>query len=85
MDTIKLFEASSEVFSGYQLMIDITLCNSIDDIINTFIEDLRKCLVMNNFVVLLEKLNQINFHIHDYTLEDIYNTSDSIYYICDHC
>lgn len=79
------FIASSDLFLGYEVDIDISNCSNINDIINIFIEDLKKCLIRNNFIVLLEKLNNSNFHIHDVTFNDIINNDDNmIYYLCDH-
>jgi len=79
------FIASSDLFLGYEVDIDISNCSNINDIINIFIEDLKKCLIRNNFIVLLEKLNNSNFHIHDVTFNNIINNDDNmIYYLCDH-
>jgi len=85
MDNKKVFTASSELFSGYEVVIDLNNCSSINDIINIFVVDLQKCLEQNKFIVLLEKLQYNQFHIHNYTFEDILNSQFSAYYICDHC
>ena len=82
---MKIFIASSELFSGFSVVIDVEKCNSMDDIINIFVDNLRKCLEIHNFEILLEKLSTINFHIHDYTFNDILTGKEQIYYICDHC
>lgn len=82
---MKIFIASSELFSGFNVVIDVEKCNSMDDIINIFVDNLRKCLEIHNFEILLEKLKTLNFHIHDYTFNDILTGEDKFYYICDHC
>jgi hypothetical protein len=79
------FIASSDLFLGYEVDIDISNCTNINDIINIFVEDLKKCLIRNNFIILLEKLNNSHFHIHDVTFNNIINNDDNmIYYLCDH-
>ena len=80
------FIASSELFSGYEVMLDLNYCNSLDDIVNSFYDNLQNCLTLNKFVVLLDELKDCRFHIHTYTLEDIIlSDKNMIFYICDHC
>jgi len=82
----RIFIASSDLFSGYEVLIDLNDCSSLDDIINTFHDNLHNCLLLNKFVVLLEELKECKFHIHTNTFEDILlSTVDSIFYVCDHC
>ena len=83
---IRKFIASSDLFSGYEVMIDLNYCNSLDDIVNSFYDNLQNCLTLNKFVVLLDELKDCRFHIHTYTLEDIIlSDKNMIFYICDHC
>ena len=83
---IRKFIASSDLFSGYEVSIDLNYCNSLDDIVNSFYDNLQNCLTLNKFVVLLDELKDCRFHIHTYTLEDIIlSDKESIFYICDHC
>ena len=84
-NNFRQFIASSELFSGYEVMIDLNKCNSIDDIVNTFYDNLYNCLTLHNFRILLEAVRKCKFHIHSYTFEDILTSAeDSAYYVCDH-
>lgn len=86
MADFRRFIASSEIFSGYEVFIDITVHNSLDNIVNYFYEHLMKTLVDNKFEVLIEHLKKLRLHIHDFTFEDIKGAGiDNVYYICDHC
>lgn len=80
---IRTFIASSELFSGFSVDIDLNYCNTINDIIHEFKNKLLFILKSFHFEILIEKLEQINFHIHNYTFEDII-ISDKIrkFYIC---
>ena len=80
------FVVSCEIFSGYNSMIDITLIESIDDIITFFKKKLESVLKEHNLEALIEILKKTNFHIHSHTIEDIL-TSDinDIFFICNHC
>jgi len=80
------FVVSCETFSGYNIMIDITLIETIDDIITIFKKKLDSVLKEYNFEVLIDIFKKTNFHIHSHTIEDIL-TSDinEIFFICNHC
>ena len=67
----RIFEASCETFSGFQVNINITKIDTIDDIIKIFTKKLGNVLELNNLVLLKEKLNNINFHIHMATINHL--------------
>jgi len=82
----RTFIASSELFSGFKVIIDIRNINTLDDIINIFIDELKKILKKYNFEILLEISNNCKFHIHTHTLEYILTSNENeIFYMCDHC
>ena len=82
----RTFEASCETFSGFQVNINITKIDTIDDIIKIFTKKLGNVLELNNLVLLKEKLNNINFHIHMATIEEIFlSGKEDTLYICNHC
>jgi hypothetical protein len=86
MPEFRRFVASSELFSGFELYLDIEIHDTMDNIINAFYENLYNILSLHKFEVLLEKLKYCRFHIHDITMNDIINMdSEKIIYICDHC
>jgi len=80
------FIVSSELFGGYEVMININHCDSLDDIVNTFYDDLYNCLVQHKFEYLINKVKLCRFHIHNFTFEDIILSEERTnFYICDHC
>jgi len=83
----RTFIASSEIFSGFKIDIDIRTINNLQDIVDIFLKKLKKVLELNNFEVLLDKLKYGNsWHIHTHTLEQILiGNSNSVYYVCNHC
>lgn len=82
----RIFVASSELFSGFRVNIDIRYINTLDDIVNIFLNELRLVLKQNNFESLFEKVIDKEFHIHSHTLEDILTSNpDNIFYVCNHC
>lgn len=86
MPEFRRFVASSELFTGFELYLDIEIHDTMDNIINAFYENLYNILYLHKFEVLLEKLKYCQFHIHDINMNDIINMdSEKIIYICDHC
>ena len=82
----RTFIASSELYSGFRVNIDIRYINTLDDIVKIFLDELKLVLKQNNFEVLLEKVVDKEFHIHSYTLEDVLTSNpDHIFYVCNHC
>ena len=82
----RTFIASSELYSGFRVNIDIRYINTLDDIVKIFLDEMKLVLKQNNFEVLLEKVVDKEYHIHSYTLEDILTSNpDHIFYICNHC
>ena len=80
---IRTFIASSELFSGFSVNIDLNYCNNINEIIHEFKDKLIFILKSFNFEILIEKLETMNFHIHTYGFEDIIISDKSnIFYIC---
>ncbi len=82
----RLFIASSELFSNFQVNISLYDISTIEDIIVLFKEELNRVLKKNNLTNLVNKLNVTNFHIHSYSIEDILTSNpEDVFYICDHC
>ena len=78
--------ASSDLFSGYKINIDISMVETLDDICIFFKKKLMKSLLYNNFENLIIKLKNTNFHIHTHSIEEIFlSDKNDIIYICDHC
>lgn len=81
----RLFIASSEIFSDYQLKISLYKIDNLEDIIKIFVSSLKNKLEELNLTNLIKKLSESKFHIHTYSIEDILTSdNDSIFYICDH-
>ena len=82
----RTFIASSELFSGFKMEINIQSIDTIDNIIKIFTDELKSILKKYNFEILLESVNVKKFHVHSHTLEQILiSNKDEIIYICDHC
>lgn len=79
------FIASSDLFSNFQVDISLYNVTTIEDIIKIFVNSLREVLEKNNLTILIDILKKRNFHIHNYTIEEILVSNyDSIFYVCDH-
>ena len=87
MSNLKKFAISCEYFGGYNETIDIDNFDSLEEIINHIKENIRNLITENNFESLLIKLENLNFHTHDYSFVDVLLNTDpnKIYYICTHC
>ena len=86
MVNYKKFQFSCNLMWGYRVNIDLDDCGSNDDIVDFAVISLKSFLETNNLEILLEKVNELNYHIHD-SFEDILtrNTIDGIHgYICSH-
>ena len=82
---MRKFIISSETFSDYEMYISLYDISTIDDIINIIRNDLIEKLSALKLTNLVKKINNTNFHIHSYTIEDILvSKSEDIFYICDH-
>ena len=82
----RTFVASSELFSGFKVSIDIRYIDTLDNIVKIFLDELKLVLKQNNFEVLLEKIVDKEFHIHSHTLEQILTSNpDEIFFVCNHC
>lgn len=82
----RLFIASSELFSNFQTYISLYDISTIDDIICSFKNTLKEVFLSNNLDNLVKNVDDCDFHIHSYTIEDILTSkSEDCFYICDHC
>ena len=82
----RTFIASSRLFSGFKVVIDIQYIDTLEDIVKIFVNELRKVLAINNLEALLEECVEGKFHIHSHTLPTILTSNkDEIFYICNHC
>tara|TARA_B110001454_G_scaffold217085_1_gene241630 strand:+ start:1507 stop:1767 length:261 start_codon:yes stop_codon:yes gene_type:complete len=86
MVNTRKFIISDELFSGFEMDIDLDRNESIIDIINTIKNELLSLLDDKNLSVLSQKLKVIDFHIHDHGFGDILlSDTDTIFFICSHC
>lgn len=84
----KIFQFSCALMWGYKVEIDLDDCDTLDDIIIMAKASLNSFLEANNLLVLHEKVNKINYHIHNVTIQDVKNGPLNIHdkvhgYICD--
>ena len=85
----KIFQFSCDLIWGYRVEIDLDDCDTLDDIIMMATVSLNSFLEVNNLLVLQEKVNKKNYHIHDVTIDDIKNGPSNNHnqvhgYICGH-
>ena len=83
----RTFIASSELFSGFKVEINIQSIDTVDHIIKIFTDELKTVLKKYNFEILLEKMNYENgWHIHAHTMEEILTSNGgNTFYVCNHC
>ena len=85
-DSMRLFIASSELFSDFSVQISLYDVSSLEEIIEIFKKELISVLQKNNFTRLIQIVKKANFHIHSYSIEDILTSKkEDVFYICDHC
>ena len=86
MVNYRKFIISDDQFSGFSMVVDLDEVESLDDICSKMFDFIFKLLTKYNFIILLEKLNEKNFHIHDYTFESmLMSDSEKEFFICSHC
>ncbi len=89
MNAFRTFQISSELFWGYRLRVDLSLYDSLDEIIHLVKLDLKRFLLGKNLQALAEKVDTMKLHMHEpfltfQELADGTNPQD-ILYLCDHC
>jgi len=76
--------ASSELFLGFTIEIDIRYFNTLNEIINHFHKELLSVLKKYNFEKLYDHCLTTKFHIHTHTFEQILlNIEGELIYLCD--
>lgn len=73
-----LFQISDDLFWGFQCTVDTDLFASHEEICTYIVKQLKIELVRLHLVVLLEKLEEKNFHIHHI------DKDDNVTYVCTH-
>jgi len=85
-NNIKRFICSSELFSSYELEIDVDFHDKKESIIEYFKNDMIALFNKHKLHQLVEQMNNTRFHIHGFTFEDILISDiGSTFYICNHC
>lgn len=70
---------------GYETTIDLDYCENLNDIVKLCINNAKESLRSIKLIELSNNLDISQFHIHDYTFEDILiSNSNFIIYICNH-
>lgn len=82
---VLLCEFSSTIFGGFQCTINVKGIESIDEVVVLAISQLRDIMEKNRLSELVKKVDEIKWHIHSHTLEDILTSKNDIIWICDHC
>jgi hypothetical protein len=88
MVNLRKFSISDELFSGFEIMIDLDNLETIDNIIKEVLKNAIDVLEEKKFynLVRLLKDKANKFHVHDYTFAEILmSQTNDIFYICSHC
>jgi len=86
MVNFRKFTISDDLFSGFTRPVDLDIVENIEQIIKIVVGDLKTVFNDNNFVILRETVEKRNFHIHDYSFEDmLLSKPNTTFYICSHC
>ena len=90
MVNIRTCQVSSQYFWGFQHKVDLDQIDSLEEITNIVIDQMKKILTANNFVVLVEIIEGKNghpgmhFHMHSTFEEILMSPPDEIIYVCCH-
>lgn len=88
-DKRRTFQISSDIFWGFQMTVDLTHFDNLEQIIHVVKMDLKDFLLSRNLLELCAKVDAMNLHMHspfksfDELLEK--SMEDDIIYLCDHC
>jgi hypothetical protein len=76
-----ILQISAKIYWGFKIEVTkkFIVSNNIDDIILHMKTQMKKFFKLHNLVELLEGVDNLNLHIHNYDVED------PIIYLCDHC
>ena len=91
MVNLRTCQISSKYFWGFQHQVDLDEVESLEEITTIVIEKMKKILLDNNFIVLVEIIEGerghpgMHFHIHQKTFEQVLLTPpEEIIYVCCH-
>jgi len=88
MVNLRKFCISDELFSGFEIMVDLDNVETLDNIIKEVLKNAIDVLEEKKFYILLRLLKDKvkRFHVHDYTFAEILISQPTdIFYICSHC
>lgn len=86
MVNLRKVSISDEIFSYYTTLVDLDEVDNINDIIDIITKKLENLLKKNNLESLVNLLSNRNFHIHDFTFEQILlSKPEKEFWVCSHC
>ncbi len=81
---LRTFHFSSRDVGGFQVKIDLDTVDTVEEIEQICTERMIDLLLSNNLTEIFSKVENKKFHIHDLTIEEIKNESNTrMFYICD--
>ena len=82
----RTFHFSSRDVGGFQVKVDLNTVDTVKEIEQICTARIIDLLLRNNLTEMFSKVENKKFHIHDLTIEEIKNESDTrMFYICDMC
>ena len=83
---IVTFKLSDELFQGYEVVLDLDYFETLEEIYDQVTTTLKTHLELHKFEMLLARLKEKKFHIHDETMGTILlKSQDDIVWMCSHC
>lgn len=86
MVNYRIFKISHQTFSYFTSHVDLDEVDSMEEIIEKVVLNLRQVLQKHDLESLLKILDESNFHAHGYNFVDVLQSpSDKVFYVCSHC
>ena len=86
MTNFRWFYISCDTFGGFKKLVDLDHMASLEDIVDYVKNELISTLTASYLVTLLNKVNNLTFHVHGVTFGEILLSNyDEIFYVCSHC
>ena len=84
MVNLRKFIISGSIFDKYETHINLDIIDSIEEIVKISKKRIENDI--KNYPEILKIFNNLDFHVHDYTIADILlSEHNKVFYICSFC